>query len=61
MIKLNIPLERNMCCNSIDEACAKIENIFKIAIKKFVPEIEICDNKVDLSSKSLSLIKEKKR
>lgn len=40
--------------------CAKIENIFSEAIKKFVPEIVIPRTPIELSKKSLNLLKKKK-
>lgn len=61
IIDLNIPIYRNMSCNEIDNVCMNIENIFKSAIKNFVPEIKIPTGKVELSTKSINLIKEKKR
>lgn len=57
---LNIPVYRNISCVEIDSICANVENIFINAIKKFVPEIKIPYGKVELSTKSLKLIKEKK-
>lgn len=58
---LNIPVYRNMSRSEIDSVCLNIENIFAEAIKSFVPEIEIPYGKVELSTKSTKLIKEKKR
>lgn len=61
IINLNIPLECNMFPQQIDDTCASIEAIFKEAVEKLVPEIEISNANVDLSKKSLNLLKEKKR
>lgn len=58
---LNIPVSRNMSRHEIDSVCQKIEIIFKEAIKKYVPETKIPHGKVELSTKSLKLIKEKKK
>lgn len=58
---LNIPLYRNMSRYEIDNVCNGIENIFASAIKTFVPEIKIPHGKVELSTKSTNLIKEKKK
>lgn len=58
---LNIPLYRNMSRHEIDSVCVSIENIFTSAIETIVPEIKIPHGKVELSAKSLKLIKEKKK
>lgn len=57
---LNIPVYRNMSRLEIDSVCLNIEHIFKNAIKNFVPEIKIPCGKVELSTKSTKLLKEKK-
>lgn len=39
----------------------EIENIFKSAVEKFVPEIRLSCNKIELSKKSQNILREKKR
>lgn len=58
--ELNIPLFNNMNANAINDVCEKIESIFMNSIEKFVPEIKIRVDQVELSTKSLSSLKEKK-
>lgn len=60
VVKLNIPIERNMSPHSFDVVCASIETIFKNVINEFVPEVDVSDGKTELSSKSLALLKGKK-
>lgn len=50
-----------MSSQEIDIVCLNIENIFKSAIQTFVPEIRIPSCKVNLSTRSLNLIKKKKK
>lgn len=59
--EINIPIHSNIDGKAIDEISENIENIFKEAIKRFVPEIEVHSSNIELSSKSLALIQEKKR
>lgn len=56
----NIPMCRNMSRTEIDNVCVCIENIFMSAIEQFVPEIKIRPSRVELSARSLKIIKEKK-
>lgn len=58
---LHIPLSFNMTPLSIDDVCTSIESIFIEAVREFVPEVEMSNVDVDLSARSLSLMKEKKR
>lgn len=58
--ELNVPVNHNMNINSIDHTAKKLEEIFSEAVSKFVPNIEINCNTVNLSKRSESLIKKKK-
>lgn len=58
--ELKIPVNNNMSCDSIDLLASKLEEIFHNAIDKYVPNIEINNNSVNLSYQTKSLIKKKK-
>lgn len=58
--ELKIPVNCNMSTNSIDNFANKLQNIFIEAVSKFVPNIEINCNTVNISNQSKALIKKKK-
>lgn len=57
---LNIPITDNMPTERIDNACERIEEAFKKAIEKYVPEIKIKHKRIQLSQHTIKLLKEKK-
>lgn len=61
LINLKMPIHHNIHNEKIDEICLEIENIFKSAVEKFVPEYKVPYDKIELSRKSQSILKEKKR
>lgn len=58
---LEIPIEENMQTERIDTVCTKIEEIFKKAIEKHVPEKIIKSANIQLSQNTLNILKEKKK
>lgn len=58
--ELKIPSTTNMNIHDIDETAYKIEEIFRLAVKKYVPEIEMYSETVNISKQSKALIRIKK-
>lgn len=57
---LNIPVNRNLNKNEIDENIKKLNEIYSEAIEKFVPCIKIINRENILSFHSIKLLKKKK-
>lgn len=59
--KMNIPTQRNMSKNEINNHTEKVNKIYQDAINKFIPNIQINSNTIKLSNQTLKLIKTKKK
>lgn len=59
--KINIPTERNINKQEIDEYIKKISEIYKNAIEKYIPNMKIPKDSPKLSEQTLKLIKAKKK